>query len=219
MSDTTKNAFGFFHRFEPASAGSSETLLLLHGTGGDESDLIDIGRQLAPHAALLSPRGKISENGAARFFRRLREGVFDLEDLKHRAGELADFIVAAAGAYKLDQRKICAVGFSNGANIAGAVMLLRPEVLRHAALLRPMVPLHPAQSPDLTGHKVLVAAGRADPMVSAAQTAELVQLLQKYGAEVKLSTASAGHHLTATDLEAVSSWLGTLDQAVPWRGD
>jgi predicted esterase len=212
MSDTAKHAFGFIHRFEPPTPGSKQTLLLLHGTGGDESDLIDLGRQLAPGAALLSPRGKVSENGAPRFFRRLREGVFDLEDLKHRADELADFILAAADAYKLDLTQMTAVGFSNGANIAGAVMLLRPDVLRCAALLRPMVPLHPDQAPDLNGHKVLVAAGRADPMVSPAQTAELVQLLQKYGAEVQLSTANAGHHLTAADLAAVASWLNTTNR-------
>jgi predicted esterase len=212
MSDITKNAFGFTHRFHPATNGATEALLLLHGTGGDESDLIDLARQLAPDAALLSPRGKVSENGAPRFFRRLREGVFDLEDLKFRANELADFILAAADSYKLDPKKIRAIGFSNGANIAGAMMLLRPEVLRYAALLRPMVPLHPAQPPNLTEHKVLVAAGRADPIVSPAQTAELVQLLQKYGADVTVSTANAGHHLTTSDLDAVSSWLNILNR-------
>src|SRR5208282_2854548 len=107
---------------------------LLHGTGGDESDLIELGRRLAPDAGLLSPRGKVLENGAPRFFRRLREGVFDVEDLKRRTGELAGFILAAAEEYKLDRSEICAVGFSNGANIAAALLLLRPELLRQAAL-------------------------------------------------------------------------------------
>jgi predicted esterase len=210
MANTTHNAFGFVHRLEPATTGQNETLLLLHGTGGDESDLIDLGRQLAPDAGLLSPRGKVLENGSPRFFRRLREGVFDLEDLKLRANELADFILAAATAYQLDVQQIRAIGFSNGANIAGALMLLRPEVLRAAALLRPMVPLHPDPAPDLTGHRVLVAAGRADPLVSPAQTAELVQMLQSYGADVNVSTANAGHQLTTSDLNAVSSWLDTF---------
>ncbi len=209
MKNGVRDSLGFIHHVENSPGNAPHTLLLLHGTGGDESDLLDLGRQLAPNAALLSPRGKVLEQGAPRFFRRLREGVFDIPDLIHRANELADFVLAAASEYELDITKICAVGFSNGANVAAAMLLLRPEVLRYAALLRPMVPLHPQQSPDLNKHKVLVAAGRSDPMVSTDQTNALVKLLKSYGADVTLATANAGHQLSQSDLTAVSTWMSS----------
>lgn len=122
----------FVHHFVPASAGSARVLLLLHGTGGDESDLIPLGREIDGTAALLSLRGKVLENGMPRFFRRLAEGVFDEEDVVRRAHELADFVVAAAGKYEFDLSRLTAVGYSNGANISAAMLLLRPEVLASA---------------------------------------------------------------------------------------
>src|SRR5712671_8177926 len=138
----------FIQEFVPGT--SNRTLLLLHGTGGNERDLIALGRELDPNAALLSPRGKVLENGMPRFFRRLAEGVFDLEDLKTRTNELADFVTAAARHYKLASDHIVAVGFSNGANIAASLLLLRPEIMHGAILFRAMVPLNPENLPDLS---------------------------------------------------------------------
>jgi predicted esterase len=154
---------GFVHRYFPGESGV--TLLLLHGTGGDENDLVPLGRELAPGAAILSPRGKISEYGAARFFRRLAEGVFDHEDLVFRTHELAGFIEAAAEEYGLDLSRLVAAGYSNGANIAASLMLLHPGLLRAAILLRAMVPFEPEGKPDLSGMPVFLAAGRRDQMI------------------------------------------------------
>src|SRR3990170_299226 len=149
------NSLSFPHQFVPGASG--RTLLLLHGTGGNENDLLSLGRALDPLAALLSPRGKVSENGMPRFFRRLAEGVFDEEDLILRTHELADFVKEASESYHFPARGVVAVGYSNGANIAGALLLLRPGVLRAAALLRSMVVLTPEPLPDLAGAPVLLA--------------------------------------------------------------
>jgi len=142
----------FIHEFVPGS--SSRILLLLHGTGGNERDLIPLGRELDPNAALLSPRGKVLENGMPRFFRRLAEGVFDLEDLKYRTNELADFVTAAAQHYGFATDQLVAVGYSNGANIAASILLLRPEILHRAVLFRAMVPLIPDALPELSSGRV-----------------------------------------------------------------
>ncbi len=144
-------AGGFAHRFVPGTRIGAPVVLLLHGTGGNEDDLLELGAALAPGAPLLSPRGKVLENGMPRFFRRLAEGVFDLDDLRFRANELADFVRDATHAYGVDQTPPVAAGFSNGANIAAAMLLLRPETLSGALLLRPMVPLVPDPLPDLAG--------------------------------------------------------------------
>src|SRR5262249_25501268 len=145
---TTKT--DFIHRFEPAPPGGTDaTLLLLHGTGGNENDLLPVGRAVAPHSALLSPRGRVLAHGMPRFFRRLAEGAFDHEDLVARTHELADFVAEAAKRYGFDAKRVIAAGFSNGANIAGSLMLLRPETLAGAILLRPMVPFEPKTPPDL----------------------------------------------------------------------
>jgi predicted esterase len=197
----------FIHRFEPApAAGSGGTLLLLHGTGGNENDLLPVGRAIAPGAALLSPRGRVLENGMPRFFRRLAEGVFDHEDLVARTHELADFVAEAAKRHGFDARRVVAVGFSNGANIAGALLLLRPEVLAGAILLRPMVPFEPKQPPDLRGRRVLVAAGKADPIVRPEQSEQLAELLRAAGAEVTLHWSPGGHTLDRADLSAAAAW-------------
>ena len=148
---------GFIHRFIPATQPGKPPLLLLHGTGGNENDLLPLGAQLSPGAALLSPRGKVLENGMPRFFRRLAEGVFDLADLKVRTAELTDFIAAARKAYGLDAP--VAVGFSNGANIAASLLLTRPQALRGAVLLRAMLPFEPEPLPDLAGKPVLLLSG------------------------------------------------------------
>ena len=198
----------FVHEFIPGN--SSRTLLLLHGTGGNERDLLPLGRELDPNAGLLSPRGKILENGMPRFFRRLAEGIFDLEDLKFRANELADFVTAAAKQYGLALENLVAVGYSNGANIAAAMLLLRPEILATAILFRAMVPLHPDKLPNLSSAHVWIGAGDQDPIISVSETKSLVELLRHAGADVTIRFAKAGHGLTSDDLEAARHWLGEL---------
>ena len=198
----------FIHDFVPGS--SSRTLLLLHGTGGNERDLIPLGRELDPNAALLSPRGKVLENGMPRFFRRLAEGVFDLEDLKYRTNELADFVTAAAQHYGFSTDELVAVGYSNGANIAASMLLLRPEIMRAAILFRAMVPLIPDKLPDLSSVRVWIGAGDQDPIVPASETKRLVELFRRAGADVTIRFANAGHGLTNDDLDAARQWLGEL---------
>lgn len=155
----------FVHQFVPATAPGSRTLLLLHGTGGDESDLIPLGRELDPNAALVSPRGKVLENGMPRFFRRFAEGVFDAEDVVRRANELANFVVAAASEYDFDVSRLTAIGYSNGVNIAAAMILLQPQVLNSAILLRAMMPLSESPVRALAGKRVLLSAGDSDPII------------------------------------------------------
>ena len=205
------DALGFIHRYIPPAAGAelagSTTVLLLHGTGGDEEDLIPLGRALLPGAGLLSPRGKVLERGAPRFFRRLAEGVFDQEDLARRTEELAQFIEAAAKTYELDRDGIVTVGFSNGANIAASLLLRRPGLLRGAVLLSPMVPFEPATLPDLTGTSVFIGAGRADSIAPPAEAEHLAELLRRAGAAVHIHWEPGGHTLTDGEVEAARQWL------------
>ncbi len=197
----------FVHLHRPAANGSVRTLLLLHGTGGNEHDLLPLAGMLDPSAGVLSPRGKVLEQGAPRFFRRLAEGVFDLEDLRQRAGELAAFITRAADEYDLRGHQIVAVGFSNGANIASAVLLLHPDVLGGAILFRGMVPIVPDDTPVLRRTPVFLSNGRQDPLVSVAETERLVTLLKAAGADVTLAWQPAGHQLTAVDVDQARKWL------------
>jgi phospholipase/carboxylesterase len=200
----------FVHRFVPASDPNSKiTLLALHGTGGDESDLVPLAQTLAPGAAILSPRGKILENGMPRFFRRLREGVFDEKDVIFRAGELAESVAAAAAKYHFDSAGVVAMGYSNGANIAAAVLLLHPGVLPRAVLFRPMVPIQPDPPPDLSAAVVFIGAGRVDPIVPQTQTEALAALLRGCGAQVSLHWSHAGHGLEAEEIQAAKGWLST----------
>jgi len=201
----------FIHDFVPGS--SSRTLLLLHGTGGNERDLIPLGRELDPNAALLSPRGKVLENGMPRFFRRLAEGVFDLEDLKYRTNELADFISAAGEHYGFATDQLVAVGYSNGANIAASMLLLRSEILGAAILFRAMVPLVPDRLPELSSVRVWIGAGDQDPIIPASEAQRLVELLRRAGADVTIRFAKAGHGLTNDDVEAARHWLGALNKS------
>jgi predicted esterase len=203
----TPSDLGFVHRFLPGSP-SSPVLLLLHGTGGDESDMLQLGDTLLPGAARLSPRGKVLENGMPRFFRRLAEGVFDLDDLRARTDELADFVAAADQVYALNGRKPIAVGFSNGANIAASILLLRPGTLGGALLVRPMVPLVPDTLPDLGGLPVQIHAGQVDPLVPPPQSEALAKLLTDAGADVKLRWIAGGHALTREDVDAGKEWFG-----------
>ena len=195
----------FVHEFVPGS--SSRILLLLHGTGGNERDLIPLGRELDPNAALLSPRGKVLENGMPRFFRRLAEGVFDLEDLKYRTNELADFVTAAAQHYGFATDQLVAVGYSNGANIAASILLLRPEILHREVLFRAMVPLIPDTLPELSSARVWIGAGDQDPIVPASETKRLAELLRRAGADVTIRFFNAGHGLTNDDVITARDWL------------
>jgi phospholipase/carboxylesterase/glyoxalase family protein len=199
---------GFVHRYVPAADPESKlALLLLHGTGGNESDLLPLGAALAPGAAQLSPRGKVLERGMPRFFRRIAEGVFDLDDLRLRTDEMAEFITAARDAYNLGDRRLVAVGFSNGANIAASLLLLKPRLLDAAVLFRPMVPLEPSPLPALGGTPVLIAAGRLDPIAPPAESERLAALLTRAGADVQLQWSPAGHGLAEADVDAARSWL------------
>ena len=198
----------FIHEFVPGS--SERTLLLLHGTGGNERDLIPLGRELNPTAALLSPRGKVLENGMPRFFRRLAEGVFDLQDLKNRTNELADFVAAAAQHYGFAADKVVAVGYSNGANIAASMLLLRPEVLSAAILFRAMVPLVPKNLPDLSSMRVWIGAGDQDPIIPPSETKRLAELLRSAGADVTIRFFQASHALTVDDINSAGEWLRSL---------
>jgi predicted esterase len=200
----------FVHVHQPAANGCTRTLLLLHGTGGNEQDLLPLAAMLDPSAGVLSPRGKVLEQGLPRFFRRLAEGVFDLEDLRRRAGELAGFLERAIDQYGLHGHQIVAVGFSNGANIASAVLLLHPNVLGGAILFRGMVPIVPDQPPALARTPVFLSNGRQDPLVTVAETERLVALLKAAGADVTLTWQPAGHQLTAGDVEEAKHWLSEI---------
>ena len=198
---------GFVHVWRPPAAPGAPTLLLLHGTGGNEHDLVPLAPMLDPAAAVLSPRGKVLERGMPRFFRRLAEGVFDLEDLKFRTAELADFVATAATDYRFDPSRVYAAGFSNGANIAASLLLLRPGVLRKAMLFSPMVPIEPEKPPDLSGVDVFISAGRRDPIVEPANTQRLADMLAAAGAQVVVRWTEGGHSLTGEDVEAARDWL------------
>ena len=172
----------FIHEFVPGR--SERTLLLLHGTGANERDLLSLGRELDQNASLLSPRGQVLENGMPRFFRRLAEGVFDLEDLKRRTHELADFVAAAAEHYQFSAEQVIAVGYSNGANIAASILLLRPQTLHGAILFRAMVPLMPPAQPELSSVRVWIGAGDQDPIIPTSESQRLAELLRGSGADV-----------------------------------
>ncbi|HEY4217282.1 MAG TPA: alpha/beta hydrolase [Gemmatimonadaceae bacterium] len=197
----------YTHRFLPPQGDDPRTLLLLHGTGGDENDLIQLGQMLAPDAALLSPRGTVLEHGAARFFKRLAEGVFDLEDLRARTDDLIAFVAAAAAKYGFDANQIVAVGFSNGANIATSILLTSPVTLSAAVLFRPMVPFVPEERVPLVGKRVFIGAGEDDPIVPRDHPYRLAELLQLCGAEVTTVWQPGGHALTRADVSKAYEWL------------
>ncbi|MBX3736002.1 MAG: alpha/beta hydrolase [Candidatus Didemnitutus sp.] len=207
------SSLSYQHVFEPARDPTAAPLLLLHGTGGDEHDLLRVGRQLSPGAALLSPRGDVLERGAPRFFRRLAEGVFDLADVERRTHALAAFIAAAAQHYGFDASRLTALGFSNGANIAASLLLLRPESLAAAVLLRPMVVLDPAPDavPALTGKRVLISSGNFDPIVPADHPTRLAATFRRAGADVTLRAHAASHGLVPGDFAAAQEFLAATN--------
>jgi phospholipase/carboxylesterase len=196
----------FVHRFEPGTG--PVTLLLLHGTGGDENQLIDLARQLAPEAALLSPRGQVLEGGVAlRFFARRGIGDLDLDDLRRRGDEMAAWVTAACEHYGLDAGRVIALGYSNGANIAVELLFRHGSLLRGAALLRCMLPYRPEEPLSLEATDVLIVAGDADSYSSPEQVAELAELLKAGGAEVQVSRQPVGHELVQGDIDALAAWL------------
>jgi predicted esterase len=216
--DKTKTHLSFIHRFIPPKNGRNEeraiqgkaftTFLLLHGTGGNEQDLIPLAYDLDKRAAILSPRGKVLENGVVpRFFRRLAEGVFDLEDLKFRTNELADFVNDASKTYGFDLQHVIAVGYSNGANIAASMLLLRPEVFSSAILFRAMVPLVPQTLPDLNNKHIFMSSGSYDPIVSRQEAENLFGLFKNAGAKVSLNWQDSGHELTIEEIRKAKEWL------------
>jgi phospholipase/carboxylesterase len=201
---------GFDHRYLPGDDEFGPTLLLLHGTGGNEEDLIPLGQELLPGAAILSPRGKVSEYGAPRFFRRLAEGVFDHEDLLFRTHELAGFVEAAADEYDFARSKVVAVGYSNGANVAASTILLHPGLLRAAVLFRAMAPFEPEVTPDLSGMPIFMAAGRMDRMIPQTNTQRLADILTEAGADVDLRWRNVGHPLTYEEVGEAKQWLAGI---------
>ncbi len=202
LSDNSDKAYG-----SRDNQSDTLTLLLLHGTGGNEDDLIQVGQMISPSASLLSPRGKVLENGMPRFFKRLAEGVFDIEDLKHRTRELADFVKEASNTYSFDLNKTIAVGFSNGANIAASLLLSYPETIIGAILFRAMVPFIPNSPIDLSDKNVLLSAGMFDPIVSESQTQSLFDILEKSRANATLKWQQSGHNLTELDILDAKEWL------------
>lgn len=199
---------GFIHRFVPTDdSASGETLIVLHGTGGDENDLIGIGQAIAPGAAILSPRGNALENGAPRFFGRLAEGIFDPKEVRSRAQDLARFIRAAVITYRLDSARVFALGYSNGANAASTVMLIEPEILQAAILFRPMLVYEPTEKNDLSGSAVFISGGRMDHVVPTASVEKLAELFESVRAEVTLKWQLAGHNLVPSDVREAAEWL------------
>ena len=214
---SSSSELGFIHQFIPASTRPDQvTLLLLHGTGGNEQDLIPLGQELYPRAAILSPRGKVLESGMPLFFRRLAEGVFDIEDLKFRTHELADFVRKASKVYKFDLRYIISIGYSNGANIASSLLLIHPEIITSVVLFRAMVPFIPKKVPNLTGKNIFIGAGQYDPIVSRKQTETLFGFFEKAGANVVLHfEENSGHELGYDEISAAKDWLSNIPKNSP----
>ena len=199
---------GFVHRFVPAEdSASGETLIVLHGTGGNEDDLVGIGQTVAPGAAILSPRGNVLENGAPRFFKRLAEGVFDPKEVRSRAEELIHFIRAAVARYDLDASRIYALGYSNGANIASTVMFIEPRLLQGAVLFRPMLVYEPEKQGDLSSASVFISAGRMDPIVPVKSVERLAELFESSRAETTLKWQQTGHNLVPSEVREAADWL------------
>lgn len=201
----------FIHVFEPGTDATRAPLLLLHGTGGDERDLLGLGRMASPGASLLSPRGRVLEGAMPRFFRRLEEGVFDEADLIERTHELADFIAVARQRY--DLAAPVALGFSNGANVAASLLMLRPEILAGAALLRAMSPFAEAaagkalEGNALGGKPVLIVSGALDPIIPASNAERLARDLSAAGAVVDHRILPTGHGLSQADISLLRAWF------------
>jgi len=194
------------HLFKQGSDTKAPVLLLLHGTGGTEHDLLGLADMVSPGSSVLSVRGNVLENGMLRFFRRLAEGVFDMEDLQFRTKELHDFVNQASVDYTFDRSNVVAIGYSNGANIAASMLFHIPGSLSGAILHHPMVPRREIALPNLTGVSCFIGAGNNDPICAPSETEELTSLLTDAGANVTVHWESAGHQLTRTEVEASAAW-------------
>ncbi len=190
--------------------GSDRVLLLLHGTGGTEQDLLPLAEMIDQEASILSVRGNVSENGMPRFFRRLSEGVFDEEDLIFRTKELQEFLDEAAEKYNFNRENVVAVGYSNGANIAGSLLFHHEKVLRAAVLYHPMVPRRGVELPDLSKTPVFIGAGKNDPICPARETEELSKLLEAGGSDVEVHWENQGHQLTHSEVQASKRWYDNM---------
>lgn len=198
------------HIFQKGQDSQAPTLLLLHGTGGTEHDLINIGKMISPNSSLLGVRGNVLENGMPRFFRRLAEGVFDEEDLVLRTEELKQFIDDSAKEYQFDRNNIVAIGYSNGANIAGSLLFHYQDSLKGAILFHPMVPRRGIELPGLSGTSVFIGAGKNDPLCPPQESNDLMELLQNAGAQVQVHWENHGHQLTRGEVEKAAEWFLTL---------
>ncbi|MGO4180478.1 alpha/beta hydrolase [Paenibacillus sp. TAF43_2] len=195
------------HIFKQGTDATAPVLLLLHGTGGTERDFLPLAELVSPASSVLSVRGNVLENGMPRYFRRLAEGVFDLEDLKFRTQELNDFLDQAAVEYGFDRNNIVAIGYSNGANIAGSLLFHYQGTLRGAILHHPMVPIRDVDLPDLAGVPCFIGAGSNDPLCTPQETEELDRLLQAAGAPVTVHWETFGHQLTSSEVAAAAAWF------------
>jgi len=198
------------HIFNKGKNPDKPTLLLLHGTGGNELDLLPLAKRIDDEASVLSVRGNVSEHGMPRFFKRLAEGVFDEEDLIFRTKELNQFLDKAAREYGFDRDNIIAIGYSNGANIAASLLFHYKNALKAAILHHPMVPRRGVELPDLSGKSVFIAAGTNDPICSPSESLELQSLLEKANAKVELHWEDRGHQLTVEEVNAARRWYSTL---------
>ena len=203
--NTSAQAFGYVHRYLPPSGDDPRTLLLLHGTGGDENDLIPLAARIAPERTILSPRGQSLDEGLTRFFRRFPDGRWDVSDLRRRTPELAEFVRRACAAYQIANP--IALGYSNGANIGWSLLLHDPGLLAGAILMRAMLPFDPRPLPDLSGIPVLILAGTYDELIPIEQAGLLAAMLGEAGADVAYETLHAGHGLTPEDLKLAAEWL------------
>jgi phospholipase/carboxylesterase len=197
------------HIFEKGQDTSKPTLLLLHGTGGTETDLLPLAGMIDPTASVLSVRGNVVENGMPRFFRRLAEGVFDEQDLIERTKELNTFLDDSAKEYGFDRNNIIAIGYSNGANIAGSLLFHYSHSLKGAFLHHPMVPLRGTELPKHEGTPVFITAGKNDPICPATEATELQSLLENAGADALIHWEYNGHQLTRTEVDAAAEWYKT----------
>jgi predicted esterase len=198
----------FIHQFLPAESDEPRTLLMLHGTGGDEKDLIPLGQAILPGAAILSPRGRLLEHGMPRFFRRFQEGVFDLDSIREESAALAKFVSDASSQYGFDASKVIAAGFSNGANIAHSLLLLHPESVSMVIAIRSMTTFPDIEASGLEGKQLFISSGKADPIVPNADAEYLANQFRDGGAEVTHHWVEAGHNLTRGEIAAIAQWLG-----------
>ena len=205
------SSHSFRHLYQPATGATAYSLLLLHGTGGDEHDMLPLAEAILPGAGVISPRGQVIENGAPRFFRRFAEGVLDVEDWRERSQALADFVASICAEHGISPKTLLAVGYSNGANIAQGLLLLRPEVLGGAVLLRPMFITDDIPAKDLGGRPVLLLGGSHDPIIPADDLPRVAQQLGKHGAQVTVKTVQGSHGLVENDIILTRQWLANND--------